>query len=44
MGDVADETTLSCIELHFSGEILNGDGDSLEGFAAAIADSLEYQP
>ena len=42
VGDVADETTLSSVQLHFAGQILNGDGDALEAFTAGIAHGLHH--
>ena len=42
MGDVADESTLSCIQLHLTGEVLKGHGDALEGFATGIPHRLEH--
>ena len=44
VGDVADESALGCVEFHLAGEVLHGDGNSLEAFAAAIAHRLQHQP
>ena len=41
VGDVADETALGGVEFHLPGEVLDGDGDALEGFAAGIPHRLE---
>ena len=41
MGDVADEAALGCIQLHLAGEVLDGDGDALEGFTAGITHRLQ---
>ena len=40
--DVADKTALRCIELHLTGEILNGDGDALQAFSTGIAHGLHH--
>ena len=44
VGDVADETALRRIELHLTGEILNGDGDALQAFSTGIAHGLHHDP
>ena len=40
MGDVADEAALGRIQFHLAGEVLDGDGDALEGFTAGITHRL----
>ena len=41
MGDVADEAALGRIQFHLAGEVLDGDGDALEGFTAGITHRLQ---
>ena len=41
MGDVADKTALGCIQLHLSGEVLDGDSDAFEGFTTGITHCLQ---
>ena len=43
MGDIADETTLRCIQFHLSREVLNGDGDPFEALATGVAHGLEHE-
>ena len=44
MGHVADEPALGRIELHLSGEVLDGHGDALEAFPTGIPHRLQDNP
>ena len=44
VGDIADETALGSIELHFTGQVLHRDSNAFQRFTTAITHGLKHQP